>query len=102
MPETVFSILGALILIGGHGDSHQIAEASGYEIGSYMRFSGTMKRLGWIERRAGLIHITERGKIAHAIEVGRRTKIRGQRRYKAQPPSVFDRLHAKWHQGIAA
>ncbi len=96
MPEPVFSILGALILLNGMGRRFEIIAYSGYENGSVMRYLGTMKKLGWIEKRAETWFITERGKIVFAIESGRRVKVRGAKHYRAQSSAAFDRLHAGW------
>lgn len=75
MPDAVLAILMALINLGDAGTRYQIIAESGYDSHNYI-----MPRLlerNWIlQPFVGLWIITERGKIAVAIEVGRRTKAR--------------------------
>jgi hypothetical protein len=103
MPEPVFAILGAILLVGGYATGAQVVAYSGYENGSMQRYLGTMKRLGWLEKNSGVWFITERGKIVHAVETGRRTKARGGSvRYRAQPSNEFDSLHAQWSKRVVS
>lgn len=75
--EAAFCFLSALVMHGGEADAAQISEASGYAFERYQVVSNKMianclLRKPW----AGRWQITERGKIALAIETGRRTKRR--------------------------
>ena len=98
VPECVFSILSAILLAGNGCTRTNIVAYSGYEESSIRRFLGTMTRVGWISKNANLWFVTERGKIVHAVETGRRTKARGCYHYRGQTVMEFERQHASWHQ----
>lgn len=98
MPECVFSIISAILLAGNGCTRTNIVAYSGYEEGSIRRFRRTMSRAGWLSKNANLWFVTERGKIAHAIETGRRTKAAGRYRYRPQTVRAFERRHAGWRQ----
>jgi DNA-binding IclR family transcriptional regulator len=93
MPHLVFAILGALVERDGLGRVVQIMAASGYELTSVQRAIIPMVKQGWVARPfQGLWILTERGKIAFAIETGRRTKARARgEHYAAQPYRDFEK-----------
>ncbi len=73
------AILGALIEIDRPATIAEIIAASGYEEGSVRRVVIPLRRWGLVDKPfLGRYIIAERGKIALAIEVGRRTKSRGR------------------------
>lgn len=78
----LFDTLEAIVLIGGHGTIVQISAASGYEPSGFQRYSLRMQRTDLIDApfgkyaHPGVYVITERGKIALAIEMGCRTRAR--------------------------
>lgn len=79
MSEIVFCILMALVRCGGLAPLWEVEDVSGYDIsGKNFRAIKILKELGLIEhyryRRPGSLVITEKGKIALAIEVGKRTR----------------------------
>jgi len=77
MPDVVFAILGALVRLGRADRAWSIAEVSGYSSNYFARVKPDLLMLGWIERPFSMNYrITERGKIALAIETGRRTRRR--------------------------
>lgn len=78
MPHMMFCMLMAILRLGGHAAAHDLIEVSGYQAASLGGTIRTAKDLGWIERRSGLYWLTERGKIALAIEEGRQTSARAR------------------------
>jgi DNA-binding IclR family transcriptional regulator len=77
VPDMAMAILGALVELGKPASLSEIIAASGYEYGSFYRAAGPIMRHGWMRKPFnGRYEITERGKIALAIEIGRRTKAR--------------------------
>ncbi len=87
MPEVVFCILMALLEYDSEASVHEMSAASGYDVGKYMKVVTRMMVLGWVVKPwNGRWSITERGKIAVAIEVGCRARsaASGTRRKKSQ------------------
>jgi hypothetical protein len=86
MPEVIFCVMMALTEFQ-QASREQIIAASGYAWGSFDAVFPKMMEIGYIRKPwNGRWQITERGKIALAIEVGRRTKQRarmhkGRQRY---------------------
>ena len=79
MPDVVFAILGALVRCNGWASVAMIVEVSGYSRQTFEAARPGLMRRSWTGRSGGELYITERGKLALAIETGRRTKRRGQR-----------------------
>lgn len=79
MPQIVFDIIATLLQMQGEGSMVQIEDQSGYRANNIFQYTGRMQRAGWIEKRHHRWFLTERGKIAHAIETGRKTKARIKR-----------------------
>ena len=75
MPEAAFCILMALVEYVGYASTHQISAASGYDVTRYWYMIKRLEDRGCVFKpfNGGWI-ITERGKIAVAIEVGRRAR----------------------------
>lgn len=91
MPDAVFAILGALVRLERESRAWEIADVAGYSINYFARIKFVLFDRGWIERPFAMSYrITERGKIALAIETGRRTKRRGCRspQFKSFQPSA--------------
>ena len=77
MSEVVFCILMALIEYQGTAHFSDIECASGFTSDSFYGQARRLLSRGWISHPYyGCWMITERGKIALAVEVGRRTKQR--------------------------
>lgn len=75
MPEIFFCVLGALIKMEGSGDNRTIAAYSGYEEETVRRALRQLITAGLVERvQQGIYMISERGKIAQAIQVGRKRR----------------------------
>lgn len=78
MPEVVFCILMAYCRIGRpYPDRHEVAEYAGYEFKSVERVEPAIVRAGFLSsgQGRGMRHtLTDKGKIALAIEVGRRSR----------------------------
>jgi hypothetical protein len=95
LPEIVFDFLETLIRLGGSGNIYDVAAVSGYTTSTFKRLSSAIQARGWMmlpfaTKHKALYVITERGKIAHAIEVGRRTKARALgRRFVGQTYEDF-------------
>jgi hypothetical protein len=78
VPEAVFCILMTYCRLGGYPGRHMVCEVSGYAYKVVERVEPAMVRAGFLgsagwgngSRRS----ITEKGKIALAIEVGRRRR----------------------------
>ena len=98
MPEAVFCILRAMTLIGDISHRKEIANAAGYETLTFVRYASSMIRAGFIVKPfAGKFAITEKGKIALAIEMGRRSKFayNGLRRsYRCGTLAAFEQRWA--------
>jgi hypothetical protein len=89
MPPAVFSILMALVEYGGSASRAEIEAASGYGANYTSQLMWGLRNRGWTwsvkGRRGSAISITELGKIALAIEVGRRSKMIAQGRRVTMP-----------------
>lgn len=80
MPVAMYCLLGAMLRdpdkAWRRGD---IAVEAGYAVSSLFRYMKALELMGWVERPfVNRYMITERGKIAFAIEIGRMTKLRSQ------------------------
>jgi hypothetical protein len=68
----------------------QLEASSGYVISKYQRALDLLVSLEWVRKPwNGRWGITERGKIALAIEVGRRTKQRGRASFRPIKMKAF-------------
>lgn len=78
MREVTFCILMALVQLGGLADVGALIRRAGYTRSKFQVLAWPVIRANqWAHKvQAGRYEITERGKIALAIEVGRRTKRR--------------------------
>ena len=100
MPDYILAILLAVVEYGDGGATlTEIIVASGYLSGTVYRAAPGLLDRGWIARPSygRRWFATERGKIAVAIEVGRRAKaVAGHRMKGYKRPSVvsFDRIAA--------
>ena len=94
MPELVFTILGALIAIGGGGNHIAVEEASGYSYPSIYLIAPSMVRHGVIGQKWGRYWITERGKIAWAIESVRRQRKMANGTFRMRAISAKAYMHA--------
>lgn len=75
MPEVLFCIMKALIEGGDFLKVEQISAYSGYEIGTIRRAIPVMLGLNWVVRpQPGIYALAERGKMALAIQVGRKSR----------------------------
>ena len=77
MPIVYFAILQALVRLGGGGRTRDVAEVAGYAYNGFSIYRPKLVKNHWADCRHGFWVITERGKIALAIEVGRQAKRRG-------------------------
>lgn len=76
MPEVIFVIMQAMANIG-IADRFGIEAETGYHWRYFYRNMPSIFRRAWVYRPCwGYYALTERGKIALAIEMGRRTKAR--------------------------
>jgi len=100
MPDCILAImLGILEFETTGAKLHQIAAASGYEPGTAHRLQLPLIRRGWAVRLdfANRWWVTERGKIAVAIEIGRRSRARAENRmgnYRRSRIRDFERAAA--------
>lgn len=95
LPDVIYCVLAAIIECGGEASETQITVVSGYSKGTFgglkhmMQGAGLLAgalRYGWI--------ITERGKIALAIEMGQRARARSAgRQRKAMSIRKFRQLY---------
>lgn len=78
MREVTFCILMALVQLGGLAEGAALIRRAGYTRSKFRVVAWPQIRAyQWaLKARSGRYEITERGKIALAIEVGRRTKRR--------------------------
>ena len=74
MPCALFAFLGALVQLGGSATTRDMADVSGYSSRYFWKFLPEMEQAGWVDYTAGRRILTERGKLAFAIESGRRVK----------------------------
>jgi hypothetical protein len=94
MPHMMFCMLAAILRLGGHAEAYDVIELSGYPMQSLASQIRTAKDLGWIERRSGLYWLTERGKIALAIEEGRQSSARARgQKHRWFNYAKFEELH---------
>ncbi len=99
MPDAVLAILMALVNMGGTGSRHEVGVVSGYE-GSLDYIPARLFERGWIVGRyMRKWQITERGKIAVAIEMGRRSRARALG-YRASTPPVSDYQNKKFRKDL--
>jgi hypothetical protein len=71
----MFCVLMALVKCDGKAGVYTLDEESGYSRTTIIKHCKALIERGWIVRfHHGPWYITERGKIALAIEVGRRSK----------------------------
>jgi hypothetical protein len=75
MPEVVFCYLMAMVKLDRDARAQEISEVAGYSSTGFQGVFQPMERRGWVVRPlVNRYMITERGKIALAIEVGRRAR----------------------------
>lgn len=105
MPDTVFVILGALVACDGHAKAGVVADAAGYSSVSLFIVRGAAVSAGLIATPGGhdaTWYITERGKIAYALESGRR--VRCVARGINPLPAIGSRVRfiERWRHRVAA
>jgi hypothetical protein len=100
MPHAVFCMLMAIVECGGFASIHQIMAASGYEQSYISTFKMKLVQRGWMDNPTRSIYaITERGKIALAIEVGIRARAAANGHHRKRviiKDYLTDKRMAKW------
>jgi hypothetical protein len=100
MPHAIFCMLMAIVECGGFASIHQIMAASGYEKSYVSTFKAKLMQRGWMYMpNSRLFGITERGKIALAIEVGIRARAAANGHHRKRviiKEYLTDKRMAKW------
>ena len=81
MPVAMYCILAAMMTDSdGDWTRADIAIDAGYAISSLFRYMKALEHMGWIDRPfANRYRLTERGKIAFAVQTGRITRLRARK-----------------------
>lgn len=92
MPRAMYCLLGAMLREPDKAWRRaDIAIDAGYAVSSLFRYMRALELMGWVSRPfVNQYMITERGKIAFAIETGRMTRLRGQGLKYEHPKTLID------------
>lgn len=94
---SVAAVLEALVALGGAGSRYQIRAYSGYDS---EHCTAMLRALGWIETpHVGMFVITERGKIALAIDMGRKSRAVTEGRIRPHMEALTPKCQGWWNNG---